>query len=115
ASMDVRCKAGNGDEVVAIFEAEAAPSHRLLGVRIEAGAGPGGGERPGRAGPPLSTSEVVEQAKKHLDARAAAGEFSGVALLTRGDSTLLAGAWGESDRAAHTRATLDTRFNLASI
>jgi CubicO group peptidase (beta-lactamase class C family) len=115
ASMDVRCKAGNGDEVVAIFEAEEAPSHRLLGVRIEAGAGGGGGERPGRAGPPLSTSEVVEQAKKHLDERAAAGEFSGVALLTRGDSTLLAGAWGESDRAAHTRATLDTRFNLASI
>ena len=114
ASMDVRCKAGNGDEVTAIFEAEESPPHRLVGVRLEADA-PGGEEGPRATGPRLDDAEVVKLAREHLDARAAAGEFSGVALLVRGDSTLMAGAWGDADRASGAKATLATRFNLASI
>jgi CubicO group peptidase (beta-lactamase class C family) len=114
STMDVRCTAGNGDEVTAIFEAEDSPPHRLVGVRLEA-TPPGGGDGPRLAGPRLDDAEVVKLAREHLDARAAAGEFSGVALLVRGDSTLLAGAWGHADREAGTKATLGTRFNLASI
>lgn len=113
-TMDVRCKAGNGDVVTAIFEGEETPPHRLVGVRLEA-MPPGGDDGPRLAGPKLDDAEVVKLAREHLDARAAAGEFSGVAMLVRGDSTLMAGAWGEADRENRTKATLGTRFNLASI
>ncbi len=113
-SMSVRCRAGNGDAVVATFDAEAAPGHRLLGVRLEASTGPGG-PRARPAGPPLEDGEAAHRMRTHLDERAAAGAFSGVALLARGDSTLLAGAWGLADRAQRTPVALATRFNLASI
>jgi CubicO group peptidase (beta-lactamase class C family) len=113
-TMDVRCKAGNGDEVTAIFEGEASPPHLLIGVRLEA-TPPGGGDGPRATGPRLDDAEVVKLAREHLDARAAAGEFSGVALLVRGDSTLLSGAWGKADREAGDKVTLGTRFNVASI
>lgn len=115
AAMHVRCKAGNGDEVVAIFQAEGESPHRLVGVRIEAN-GPGGGDGPSpTTGPPLSGAEVAAEAKKHLDERAKAGDFSGVALLVRGDSTLLSGAWGEADREKRAPIALGTRFNVGSI
>ncbi len=115
AAMDVRCKAGNGDQVVAMFEAEPAPPHRIVGVRLEA-VGPGGEGAPRQAvGPPLEAAEVARQTRAHLDARAAAGDFSGVALLVRGDSTLLAQAWGLADREKNAPAKLDTRFNVGSI
>ncbi len=115
AAMDVRCKAGNGDELVALFEAEPVPPHRIIGVRLEVG-GPGGDGPPQRpAGPPLDDAEVARQARAHLDARAAAGDFSGVALLVRGDSTLLAKAWGLADRGKNVPVKFDTRFNVGSI
>jgi CubicO group peptidase (beta-lactamase class C family) len=53
--------------------------------------------------------------RAHLDARAAAGEFSGVALLARGKATLMNGAWGQADRAGGIANTTTTRFNLGSI
>src|SRR6185369_18076577 len=37
ASMSVLCRAGNGDEVRVIFEAEPDAPHKLLGVTLEAG------------------------------------------------------------------------------
>lgn len=114
ASMDVLCKAGNGDQVTAIFAAEDTPPYRLVGVRLEAN-GPGGDDGPRVTGPRLDDAQVVKLAREHLDARAAAGEFSGVAMLVRGDSTLMAGAWGEADRESGAKATVATRFNLASI
>lgn len=114
--LDVRCRAGNGDEVVAIFAGEASPPHRLTGVRLEArGHGDGGRREAPPAGPPLSDAEAVARIRDHLDARAAAGEFSGVALLARGGRTLLEGAWGLADRGRGTPVTTATRFNLASI
>ncbi len=135
ASMEVRCRAGNGDEVMAIFEAEEVSPHRVLGVRLEAnapdGPGPGGHppggpggtsgpnrgerERPSSVGPALSDAELADQVRAHLDQQEEKGEFSGVALLARGDSTLLSGAWGDADREKHVPIKPDTRFNLGSI
>jgi hypothetical protein len=40
-----------------------------------------------------------------LDEKSAAGEFSGVALLVRADTTLLSSAWGLADRAKKTPMT----------
>ncbi len=115
SSMEVLCKAGNGDRVLAIFAAEDSPPHGLLGVRLEAQPPGGDGEAPPPAGPRLTDDELVAKAREHLDARAKAGEFSGVALIARGERTLLANAWGESDRDQHTAAAVDTRFNIGSI
>lgn len=111
-SMGVRCKAGNGDEVTAIFEGEEQSPHKLVGVRLEAGQT---GEPPPVSGPKLTDSQAAEKMRATLDEKDAAGEFSGVALLARGDSTLLADARGLADREKRTPMTVDTRLNLASI
>ena len=66
-------------------------------------------------GPKLSDAELAAKAREHLDERAKEGQFSGVAMIARGDKTLLADAWGDADREKHTAATLDTRFNVGSI
>ncbi len=41
--------------------------------------------------------------------------FSGVVLITHGDETLYAAAYGEASRAWHVKNTLDTRFDTASM
>ena len=112
-TMSVLCRAGSGDEVTAIFEGEADAPHKLLGVRIEAGAH--GEAPPPVKGPRLSDREAAEQMRATLNEKYAAGEFSGVALLVRADTTLLSNAWGLADRAKKTPMTMDTRLNLASI
>ncbi len=111
----VRCKAGNGDEVVVLFEGEAAAPHRILGVKLDAGTPGRGGPPPPPVGPPLEDAEAVQAARALLDARAAAGQYSGVTLLARGDALLLHGAWGEADRARKTANAIGTRFNVGSI
>ena len=112
-SMSVRCRAGNGDEVTAIFEGESGAPHKLVGVRIEAG--PPGEPPPPVSGPRLTDGQAAEKMRATLDQKSAAGEFSGVALLARGDTTLLSRAWGLADRAKKTPMTTDTRLNLGSI
>src|SRR5262245_26276101 len=58
ASISVRCRAGNGDQVTAIFDGEPDAPHKLLGVRIEAG---DRGGPPAPAGPPLSDADAAAQ------------------------------------------------------
>ena len=116
AALSVRCRAGNGDDVIAVFSAEPASPFRLRGVRLEAR--PGGGREgppPPPPGPPLDDASAVKGMRAHLDTRAAAGEFSGVALLARGKTTLMNSAWGQADRPRGTANTTTTRFNLGSI
>jgi len=116
AALSVRCRAGNGDDVVAVFSAEPAAPYRLRGVRLEAR--PGGGREgppPPPPGPPLDDASAVKNMRAHLDTSAAAGRFSGVALLARGKTVLMNGAWGQADRARGTAITPTTRFNLGSI
>jgi CubicO group peptidase (beta-lactamase class C family) len=113
-SMSVRCRAGNGDQVTASFEGEADAPHKLLGVRLELGSG-GGPPPPPVTGPKLTDGEAAVEIRATLDQQAAAGKFSGVALLARGDATLLSSAWGLADREKKTPMTTDTRVNLGSI
>ena len=113
-TMSVLCRAGNGDEVTAIFEGEADAPHKLVGVRIEAGPR-GEAPPPPVTGPRLSDREAASQVRATLDEKSAAGEFSGVALLVRADSTLISSSWGLADRAKKTPMTPDTRVNLGSI
>jgi CubicO group peptidase (beta-lactamase class C family) len=114
-SLAVRCRGGNGDEVVVRFEAEADAPHRIMGVRLEAGPPGGGGAPPRPAGPPLDDAEAVKQVRSTLDARAKSGDWSGATLLARGDQVLVNGAWGPADRAKQTANTTGTRFNVGSI
>jgi CubicO group peptidase (beta-lactamase class C family) len=58
---------------------------------------------------------VVASAQAFADQRAAAGHFSGVVLLARGDRTLLAKAYGDADRDARRANRVDTPFNVASL
>lgn len=114
--LEVRCAAGNGDVVVASIEGEPAPPHRITGVSLEASpAGAGAGRPRGAAGPPLDDAEAARRVREELDARAASGGFSGVALLARGGVPLLQEAWGLADRERKTPAAASTRFNLGSI
>jgi hypothetical protein len=52
------------------------------------------GSAPGPVGPPLTDRDAADHMRATLDQKASAGEFSGVALLARGDATLLSNAWG---------------------
>jgi D-alanyl-D-alanine carboxypeptidase len=63
---------------------------------------------------PLSEKEMIAAIKKDLDRRAAAGDFSGVVLIAKGDEILLAQAYGFADREAKIPNTTDTKFHLAS-
>jgi CubicO group peptidase (beta-lactamase class C family) len=112
-TMSVLCRAGSGEEVTAIFGGEADAPHKLLGVRIEAGAH--GEAPPPVKGPRLTDREAADRMRSTLDEKYAAAEFSGVALLVRADTTLLSSAWGLADRAKKTPMTPDTRLNLGSI
>lgn len=113
--LAVRCTAGNGDQVVAAFEAEEAAPHGIMGVRLEAG--PPGSDGPPRApaGPPLEDAEAVKQVREYLEGRAKSGEWSGAALVARGNDVLLSGAWGLADRDKKLPNTPTTRFNVGSI
>ncbi|MEQ1832827.1 MAG: serine hydrolase domain-containing protein [Candidatus Eisenbacteria bacterium] len=114
--LAVRCTAGNGDQVVAMFEAEDAAPHGIMGVRLEARP-PGGGDGPppAPAGPALDDADAVKQVRAYLDGRAASGEWSGAALVARGSEVLLSGAWGQADRDKRLANTPATRFNVGSI
>lgn len=115
--MRVRCEAGNGDVVVAIFEGEPEPPHRLLGVRIEAGPpgsdGPGG--PPPAAGPPLDDAQAAAAVRELLDRASATGDWSGAVRLARGNTVLADEARGMADRSAKKANTPATRFNVGSI
>lgn len=113
--LGVRCNAGNGDVVIVMFEGEAAPPHRLLGVRLEAQP-PGAGDGPPRpAGPALEDADAAKQARTFLESRAASGAWSGAALIARGNEVLVSGAWGDADRGRKIPNTTGTRFNVGSI
>lgn len=63
----------------------------------------------------LPQAELVRRLGSALDSLAAAGQFSGVAVLARDGTPVLERAYGFADRDARRPITLDTRFNLGSI
>lgn len=63
----------------------------------------------------LPQAELVRRLGAALDSLAAAGEFSGVAILARNGTPVLERAYGMADREAGRPNTLDTRFNVGSL
>jgi D-alanyl-D-alanine carboxypeptidase len=61
------------------------------------------------------TPDVAARLSKTLDSLAAAGEFSGVALLAKDGVPVFERAYGLADREARTPNTVETAFNLGSI
>ena len=87
---------------------------KLAGLGVEKVAQPGT-PKLSDTSQPLSEVEMLAAIKKDLDARAAAGELSGVVWLARGDKILLKKAYGYADREAKIANTLDTKFHIASV
>ncbi len=113
SAMRVRGRNEQGESVIVSIEGEAAPPHRLLGLRIEVDSDDD--EGPAARGPALSDPEALEQIAAALDARAREDAFSGVVLVARDGKPLLTRAWGLADRDRRVPLTAATRFNLASI
>jgi CubicO group peptidase (beta-lactamase class C family) len=134
--IEVRARDGGGQEVFISFDCADTPPYGLLGIGIEpagepggpggpGGGGPGGAGGPGGpgargpeeapAGPPPSDREIVASLAGLLDSLARADQFSGAALLMKGDSVLFQHAYGMASRERHEPNALDTRFNLGSI
>lgn len=88
---------------------EAAP-HRIAGFFLLAAAPE---DLPGEA-QDLTPERAIEAFGKKMD-RLAAGGFSGVALLARGNDVVVHRAAGEADRSHHVPNTVDTVFGLASM
>ena len=92
------------------LEVEPAEPHRItrLGLNVV--------PRPAEfALPRLSESELIPALRKKLDEDAAAGRFSGAALVSRNGKTLFAQAYGLADREKKTPNSLKTRFRIGSM
>ncbi len=63
----------------------------------------------------LSRQGALDALVAKADAQAAKDAFAGVLLVARGDEVLLQRAWGSADRAAGTRAAVDTKFRIGSM
>jgi CubicO group peptidase (beta-lactamase class C family) len=65
--------------------------------------------------PRLTEAETIAGVEALLRKRAAAGGFSGAALVARGGRVLFAGAYGLADRERGIENTLETRFRIGSM
>jgi D-alanyl-D-alanine carboxypeptidase len=92
------------------IEVESAPPHRITRLDL------GRGERPPDLPlPQLDDAALVAALAERLDAQAAAGRFSGVVRLARGEHVLLERAHGFADAAQTQAIVADTRFGIASM
>jgi CubicO group peptidase (beta-lactamase class C family) len=58
---------------------------------------------------------AVDELERYLEQRTEAGTFSGVVLITQGDSQLFAGPYGYASRSWKVPNSLDMRFDSASV
>src|SRR5437762_712433 len=65
--------------------------------------------------PHLSVGDLIAAVRKRLDLEAAAGRFSGTVLIARNGQSVLAEAYGLSDREHQTPNRLQTRFRIGSM
>lgn len=93
------------------FELDPEDPHGLLFVRVEEVEDP--------AAPPVHPFPDVRSfgaaTEEYLRTAEARGEFSGVVMIARGDTTLLLKAYGNADREKGIANTVTTRFNVGSI
>jgi D-alanyl-D-alanine carboxypeptidase len=118
-SIQVAARNAAGEMLMLVFEGEPASPHRLLGVRVQIGDGPGGpGGGPGfvaQAGAPLDDKAAVDAMQAIVNRAAAADSFSGAVLLARDGKPLLRQAWNRAERRFGVANQPETRFNLGSV
>src|SRR5438477_12779935 len=89
---------------------EPAEPHRIVGLEIAAVPRPAAFPVPH-----LSVGDLTAAVRKRLDLEAAAGRFSGTVLIARNGQSVLAEAYGLSDREHQTPNRLETRFRIGSM
>jgi len=100
----------NSDQFARILVVvEPAEPHRIVGLEIAAV------PRPAAFVPHLSVGDLIAAVRKRLDLEAAAGRFSGTVLIARNGQSVLAEAYGLSDREHQTPNRLQTRFRIGSM
>ena len=92
------------------IEVEAAEPHRITKLGLNAIPRPADFPLPR-----LSESELTAALRKKLEEDAAAGRFSGAALVAKNGKILFSQAYGMADREKKTPNTLKTRFRLGSM
>ncbi|HEX5736806.1 MAG TPA: serine hydrolase domain-containing protein [Blastocatellia bacterium] len=102
------------------FEFEAAPPHKLVGLRVEDTDAPSGAVS-NEAGAPgdrktiMTEGELVSSLDKHLENTAKADEFSGAVLLAKNGKPVFQKAYGLASKEFNIPNRIDTKFNLGSI
>ncbi len=98
------------DTQVALLLQERAEPHKIVGIGLMAIPRPA--EFPL---PHLNESELIAAVRKKLDGDATAGHFAGTVLIARNGESVLAEAYGLSDREHKTRNQVKTRFRIGSM
>ena len=90
---------------------EPKPPHRITALDFRLAPAPAG------KGAPLARTdeERAKALEEYVGRMAAADAFSGVVLLTKDGRPIFARAYGDANREAGRRNTLETAFNLASV
>src|SRR5438874_1690037 len=108
---ELRLQGRNSDNFARIVVVvEPAEPHRIVDLEIAAVPRPAAFPVPH-----LSVGDLIAAVRKRLDLEAAAGRFSGTVLIARNGQSVLAEAYGLSDRDHKTPNTLRTRFRIGSM
>jgi D-alanyl-D-alanine carboxypeptidase len=119
--VEVLARGAHGAGIAIRFLCDASPPHGLVGLRVgdpDETPAPGASQGPSPAadmGPPPTEEQVVAVLRSELDSLAAAGAFSGAALLDKDGRALFRKAYGMALRENGVANRIDTRFNLGSI
>src|SRR6266581_144441 len=101
----------NSDQFARLtLEVDSAEPHKIVGISLMAIPRP-----PEFPLPHLNESELIAAVRKKLDGDATAGHFAGTVLIARNGESVLAEAYGLSDREHKTRNQLKTRFRIGSM
>src|SRR5436853_1241369 len=101
----------NSDQFARLtLEVDSAEPHKIVGIGLMAIPRPA--EFPL---PHLNESELIAAVRKKLDGDATAGHFAGTVLMARNGESVLAEAYGLSDREHKTRNQIKTRFRIGSM
>ncbi len=102
----------SGDWASVTFEIEGTAG-KFAGVRVEQIDAPA--ENHDTAPAPKTMADVAPAVEKLMDGLVKAKKFSGVVMVAKGDTPILAKAYGYADAGKKIKNTINTRFNLGSI
>jgi len=108
----------SGANVQITLTIDESPAPNIVGFSVEIGE-PGAPDETGVAPPTprpgMTDADLAEALKRYVGELAKKEAFSGVVLVTDGDTPVLLQAWGLASRRFDVPNRTDTRFNLGSI